>query len=443
MNSRMKRFNAITLALLLLLNCFFTVAQTPIPPKVGKVYIDYGLESEMRIPSKILRTISNVPPGTSVSSLLRSLLIFNEAGGIMFDAVGQPCAGLANARLKLGYNRKQPDGRRLTLYAGTKAYTVAGIYDRDLRPIAQFADSTVPVLTNLQYPDPPIRESCPLPSTSLRVVTLHPALLDTHLGGLMIGMDYIPWKFSVGKRWNSTETLPDATLPLSDSLAVALYRDEIKYSKEWPMARARLANRFVSGIGSMSKADREQYVRLVEARNQRSYDWEESEAKLLAETGVNKAEWQKLSVGDRRILLTVIESFDSVRVSNINDDETPPSFCTQASTVKLDGSPNLQFIAPWDDETYILPLSSMLMTENIFQLRLVDEEAYDGTMRIYRLGGLFRYVKQQSPVAWRQFLKKLPRKEKKETYTIVCPDCKKADVEAWLTCIGENFPSTQ
>ena len=134
----------------------------------------------------------------------------------------------------------------------------------------------------------------------------------------------------------------------------------------------------------------------------------------------------------------MLESIGYERVSNINDHDAPPSFCTQASTVKLDGSPRLEFIATWYTDTYILPKSSRLMTENMAQLRLVDQEAYDGMMRIYRLSGLFRYVKQKSPTAWRQFLRSLPRKQSKDTYTIVCPGCKKADLEKWLACVDSN-----
>ena len=104
----------------------------------------------------------------------------------------------------------------------------------------------------------------------------------------------------------------------------------------------------------------------------------------------------------------------------------------------LDGSPRLEFVAPWYAGNYVLPRSSRLMTENVSQLRLVDPEAYDGMLEIYRLAGLLRYVKQQSPLAWGQFLRSLPPKERKDTYTIICPDCKKADVQAWLNCVDRN-----
>lgn len=443
MNSRLKRFQAIGLALLLaLLPCLFTTAQTPVP-KVRKVYTDYGLESEMRIPSKIMqRTITKIPRGMRVAQLRTSPLIFNEAGGIMFDAEGQPCEGMANSRLRLSYNRKRPDGKRLALHAGARAYTVEGIRDSDLRPIAEFADDQLnaPVITNLQYPDAPIRESCPLPSDGLRVVTLHPAFLDTHMGWLLTNMDSVPWSLSRGERWNSIEPLPPATLSLAASLARDLRTDEAKYREAWLMARTKLINAGEGILRALSEEDKKHYATFLEARRRRNFDWESYEAEVLADPAIDKAAWEKLSVADRHILLIVLEVTSNDRVSNINDYNAPPSFCTQGSTVKFDGSPRLEFIAPWYTGTRVLQTSSSLMTENMSQLRLVDQEAYDGMMKIYRLGGLFRYVKQQSPFLWKQFLKTLPPKEKKDTYTIVCPDCKKADVEKWLTCVERNFP---
>jgi hypothetical protein len=440
MNSHLKKFQAIGLALLLLLQSILTAAQTPVT-RVRKVLTKYGLESEMRIPSEIMRrTATGLTPGTSVRQILKSLLIFSEAGGIMFDAVGQPCTGLAKAQLRLSYNRKQPDGQRLTLHVGKRAYPIVGISDDDLQPIAKFANSSIPVLTNLQYPDAPIRSACGLPSSSLRIVTLHPAFLNTHLGRLLTSMDFIPWSFSKGERWDSDSPLPDATLSLADSLGSALRADKAEYSKMWPTMRSGFINNGVSLLKGLRKEYREHYASLAKERS--DADWKSYETVALAEPGINKSVWQKLGVDDRRILLTLIDSLRDDRVSNINDDDAAPSFCTQASTVRLDGSPNLQFIAPWHEETYTFPKSSSLMTENIPQLRLVDQEAYDGMMKIYRLGGLFRYVKQQqSPFLWKQFLRSLPPVKNKDTYTIVCPDCEKEELEEWLTCVDSEFPS--
>jgi hypothetical protein len=442
MNTRLKKFQAFSLAVFLLLNCLFTAAQRSLP-KSGKVYTDYGVESEMRIPSKIMRQAleRNIPRGTRVRQIRVSPLIFREAGGIMFDATGLPCKSLSNVGLSLRYNRTKPDGRRLTLRAGARVYTVDGIFDRDLQPIATFADDSVPILTNLQYPDAVIRNSCPLPSDSLRTVTLHPAVLHTSLGWLLTSMDSIPWSFSEGRRWNSQAALPVATASLAGSLASALRADKTTYLEMRAEVRRRIITAGEKVIKALSAEERRLYVSSLEANRKSNFNWEAYEAQILAEPGIDKLAWGKLSVEDRRILLLMLESIGDDRVSNINDHEASPSFCTQGSTVKLDGFPRLEFITTWYADNYTMPKSSLLMTDNISQLRLVDQEAYDGMIRIYRLGGLFRYVKQHSPFLWKQFLKSLPAKERKDTFAMVCPSCKKPDVEAWLKCVEKNFPS--
>ena len=292
MKSRMKRFQAISLALLVLLNFVFTAAQESVP-KVRKVYIDYGLESEMRIPSKIMRETfrRRIPPGWGVREIRTNRLIFNEAGGIMFDAVGQPCAGLANARLRLSYNRRQPDGRRLTLHTGSQAYTVDGILDRDLQPIAEFADDSVPILTNLQYPDAATRKSCPVPSSRLRLVTLHPAFLDTHLGGLLTSMDSIPWSFSEKRRWDSRAPLPVATMSLADSLASALNEDRSAYMEQRAQVRSRIINVGESILKELTAKERELYVSILEANRRNTFNWEAYEAEVLADPRIDRAAW--------------------------------------------------------------------------------------------------------------------------------------------------------
>ena len=118
MYTRTKKFASIALLLLALLHNLSAAVQNPLP-KVGKVFTDYGLESDLRMPSEVIRrTVIEIPRGMRVLDILRSPLIFRQAGGIMFDSPAQPCAGLANARLHLNYDRRRPDGQRLTLRAG-------------------------------------------------------------------------------------------------------------------------------------------------------------------------------------------------------------------------------------------------------------------------------------------------------------------------------------
>jgi hypothetical protein len=436
MNTRTKRFAAVACLLLVLLHGLSAAVQNPLP-KVGKVFTDFGVESELPMPSEVIRrTIIEIPPGMSVPDIRRSPLLFSQAGGIMFDSLAQPCAGLADARMRLVYDPRRRDGQRLMLRAGARDYTVSGVYDRDLRPIAEFANGNVPILTNVQYPDKTITGSCPTPG-DLKIVTLHEAFLNTNLGRLLTSMDSIPWSFSRGKRWQMTSALPAATLDLSKSLASALVEDESTYATEVARTRTKLINEGQSIISLLSAQDKQRYMRDLELNRRNNFDWEKYEEKILADPNIDRSAWDKLSVDDRHILLLMLV-LDSHPVSNFNDDGAPPSFCASASSVTLDGSPRLEFVAPWYMNNYVLPKSSRLMMENLSQLRLVEPETYDGVLEIYRLAGLFRYFKQRSPLAWGQFFRSLPPKERQETYTIVCPDCKRADVQAWLSCVEKK-----
>jgi len=438
MNSLLKRVLAVNLAVLFLLLPLLTAAQNPIP-RTGKVFMGYGVEPELvPIPNK-LRPRSTIPPRTSVQQILKSHRVFREAGGIMFDQVGSPCNALSNAQLRLSYDHQQPDGRRLTLHVGNRSYSVAGMRDSDLEPIARFVESESAIVANVQYPDPTITQSCPVPSRKLQVVRLNPALEDTQLGWLMTRMDFIPWSISTGSRWDDDTALPNEVSALSTSLKESLGNDRANYRQNiWPSTRAALFNAAAPVLNTMTSEERKHYRYLVNLRTPQA--WESEEAEVL-NSGVDMTIWRKLSVEERRILLLMIESFRYDSISNINDDKAPPTFCTQASSVRLGGSPNIQFIVPARPQNFVLPTSSSLMTQNLPKLRLVDPEAYDGMVRIYRLGGLFRYIKNQSSDQWKEFLKTLPQAEERDTYAILCPSCKAEKVREWVACVEKNFPS--
>jgi len=445
MNSLLKKVLAINLAMLVLLLPLFTRAQTP-RPRTGKVFLGYGVESDpvVQIPNK-LRPRSAIPPGTGVKQILKSLDAFSHAGGIMFDQVGQPCNALAEVGLRLSYNPQQPDGRRLTLNVGTRAFAVGGVRDSDLQPIAMFANSANPIVANLQHPDGAITEACPVPSRKLEVVTLHPAFENRQLGWLMTRMDSVPWSITVGSRWDNDEPLPEETRGLSASLLKSLLNDEADFEANiLPSMPATFLNSGPRVLTEMTPQARKRYSDQVTLLTQKGHDWKREEAEIR-EFGIDMSVWNRLTVEDRKILLVMLEPFSNERffderISNINDDETPPTFCTQASTVKLGGLPNLQFLAPYLPENYVLPKSSKLMTESLPELRLVDQEAYDGMIRIYRLAGLFRYIKKQSPPHWQQFLTTLPRPERQDTYAILCPSCPADAVRKWVACVDKNFP---
>ncbi len=422
MNSRFKKVLAINLTLLILLLPLLTAAQTPIP-RIGKVFTGYGVERRIQIPNRI-RPLPTIPPRPSVLEIRRSPEIFRRAGGIMFDAVGQPCDAFANAELRLSYNSQRPDGNRLTLHIGNRAYPIPGITDNYLQPTAKFVDSKNPILANLQYPDEGVRDACELPSDRLRLVSLHPAFLNKDLGWSAIRMDSIPWSFSQGLRWDTNEPVPEATRELARLLGDALNVDNVEQSYKT--------------LKAMTPGQKTVYAAWAKSIDAKRFNWKTLETEVLGNVA-ETISWQKLTVEDQHILLLIMASKE--RVSNLNDAEAPPTFCTQGSTVQFDGLPHLEFIAAQPPETFILPTSSKLMTENLPELRLIDQEAYDSMITVYRLGGLFRYVKQQSPLHWNQFVRTLPLAAKHETYAILCPSCPAKKLTEWVACVDKKFPA--
>jgi hypothetical protein len=369
-----------------------------------------------------------------VKDIRRSRLMFKEAGGIMLDAVGQPCDQLANKVLKLSFDVRRTSGNRLVLRLGNRIYNVVGVDERDLRAIAEFSEDQKAVLVNATIPDVN-QKSCPSPS-GLRLISLHPVFLNTRLGWLLTRMDTIAWSFSNSKRWATQEPLPASTLPLATQLSNTLQADYRRYDED---QYAIQRNLIASGPAALARLSPELRLRLrqsVEAG--KAADWERYEREILEKAAIDRKSWDSLSQTDRRILL-LMSNTGTRRVSNINDHESPPTFCVENSALALKGTPRLEFFKEWYETSYPLQDSTNLMSSNFSRLRLVDEEAYDATMEIYMLSGLFRYVReQQSPVLWKQFVRGLPAKARQDTYDIACPECTSKQVKDWLACLASG-----
>lgn len=433
MNSSLKKLQAIALVWLIVMTNLIAAAQQPISVKI---YSDYGLVSEAPRPSALMsKARPVVPPGMNVDKIRRSRLMFRVAGGIMLDAVGQPCDQLATTRLSLTYDVRRAIGKRLVLRANNKVYSVEGVDDRDLRAIAEFAENQNPVLINATIPRIEGKEkSCPNPD-GLRLIDAHPAFLNTRLSWLLTRMDTIPWSFSDGKRWATKDSLPARTLTLSKQLNDALQVDYDKYTQRQYADIRLLIVAGSSTLDRLSQALRDDLKQIVALRS--SASWEKYEADILKNAEIDLKAWDKLSVTDRRALLLVGMASGTERVSNINDHESSPNFCVENSAVVFDGTPRLEFFRARYEESYRFETSSNLMSRNFTQLRLIDQEAYDATMEIYRLGGLFRYVRnQQSPILWKRFVKSLPQKSGGNNIEIACPSCTKDQVSKWLACLS-------
>lgn len=433
MNSPLRRLLATSLVLILLAT-ILTATQDPIRVKT---YYYYGLTTEATVPSTVMNQLRSqfgvFPRGATVTSLRQSRQLFRVAGGIMLDAVGQPCDRLVTKRLSFSYDARRASGKRLVLRADNRLYSVTGVDDRDLRAIAEFSGDWNPVLVNAASPHIKGKEeSCRTPE-GLRLVKLHHVFAKTRLGWLLTRMDTIAWSFSEGKRWATQEPLPASTLSLARQLKVTLDEDYKLYAAAQTMEQGKLiAN---GSFEPLSPEDQQEF-------NERFYSirpeaWERYEKEILKTTDIDSKAFNKLSETERRRRLLLGIMTGEEMVSNINDSESGPGFCVANSALVFDGIPRLEFFRRWYETTHRFDATSHLMSSNFSQLRLIDPEAYDATMEIYNLGGLFRYVrKHQSPILWRRFVNSLPPKGQGDNIEIACPQCTRDQVTDWLACLA-------
>jgi hypothetical protein len=432
MNSPLRKLPAISLVLVLLAN-ILTATQDPI--RVW-IYSEYGMITEASKPSILMTTkiFADVPPEATVRSLRQSRLLFRVAGGIMLDAVGQPCNQLATKRLNLGYDVRRAKGKRLVLRVDNRVYSVAGVDDRDLRAIAEFAENENPVVVNVANPPINAVKSCPNPE-GLQLVKTHDAFAKTRLGWLLTRMDTIAWSFRDGERWATDDPLPDSTLTLSRQLKDTLDEDYKRYAESQRAEQRKLIAKGPAALAQLSSEDQKEINQRFNSIGPEA--WEPYEKETLNTAAIDSKAFNKLSKTDRRKLLLRGTMTGQEIVSNINDAESEPGFCVANSTLVFDGIPKLEFFRRWYDTTYRFRGASDLMSSNFSQLRLIDQEAYDATMEIYNLSGLFRYVKNQQPnILWKGFVKSLPPKSQADYIEIACPQCTRGQVTDWLACLA-------
>jgi hypothetical protein len=359
----------------------------------------------------------------------RSASLFRLAGGVMFDATGQPCKSISALPMRLSYDIKQPDGSRLRLHVGDKAYSLPDVRDEEIRPIVEFAADNRPVVVNLleKYPGEVKKPACRRPE-GFYVVTLHPAFEDTSLGWPLVRADQLPWSFLSRAQWHSKAPTPRSLWRLSDTVLRAFDTDMQDY-------RQGLFRAGSSTVG-LTKAQQLRINRIAsslcsldEAR------WSEIESEFLKDFKIERALWQGQSKKAKcSIIARVDETFN--RTSNINDVNSTPLFCTAGSKVAFEHTPRVEFLSQIGNTARPLAQSTEIMSSNAAKLKDVDTEAYRAMMNVYQVGGLIRYVKKQSSLAaWTQFVRSLPRKKSNPTPRIACPTCKPGEVQSWLDCL--------
>ena len=115
---------------------------------------------------------------------LRSYRFVSRVGGVNFEGL----VDLRNFDVDLDYDPTKPDGTRTTINLDGINYTIP-LYDWELRPIVNYADSEYTAVVSVLGDGPDIER--------YRYVDYHPAFEDTHLGMRLLQADIILMKPSI------------------------------------------------------------------------------------------------------------------------------------------------------------------------------------------------------------------------------------------------------
>ncbi len=123
-------------------------------------------------------------------SSVRSFRFVGKVGGVAFDALAQPEAGLKVKSLTLSYSAAEPDGHRLKLVINGKP-VAAEIYDWELLPIARYAASDSTSCFTLFGELEDKKEAEKLRDEGARILNYDAAFKDTLLGLRLFQLDVL------------------------------------------------------------------------------------------------------------------------------------------------------------------------------------------------------------------------------------------------------------
>jgi hypothetical protein len=127
---------------------------------------------------------------TPLNKAVTSLPYLASVGGVAFDGVARPRAGLDVRSLSLRYDSSEADGGRLILRINGKQAAVP-LHDWQLIPIARFADSRFSACFTLfgSLTDPKRQAEVAKSKQTTRAMNYHPALANTLVGLRIFQLD--------------------------------------------------------------------------------------------------------------------------------------------------------------------------------------------------------------------------------------------------------------
>ncbi|MEQ1745937.1 MAG: hypothetical protein ABMA02_10950 [Saprospiraceae bacterium] len=312
-----------------------------------------------------------------------------KVGGVAFQCVARPDEGFPASRLSFFYNAKKPDGQRFNLIAG-KDTLVAALYDWQLVPIANYADSRFQACMSMFGPQT---------TEHTYHLVFHPAFLNTLLGMRLLHCD--AQFFDLSEFWKLPEFGNKLVLGAGESVG----------EQETALQAARALHSVFN----------------TEARYQAYVFMDAGEEVRIGRNGQNLTLsgapyyyfWtsDQAAFVEKRNRIVLDANAIMGRINAISDSIANPSLL-YAERVKLNDRRNsliLQYNQKGEEakalKPEVIPLDNLTqkMKGHRENLEKFTPAVYDAARNTMQFSALFRYAKQHNPTDWSRFLRSLEK----------------------------------
>jgi hypothetical protein len=344
--------------------CCFFIALFPAATFADWQIGEYQMARSHAITSNTLQTRPSGRAGLS------SYAFVGRVGGISLEATAELPEDMKNLPLRMEYSEKEPDGSRLKVYLGEKAYP-AKIYDWQMVPIAKFADSEFTGVVSL------FGEKS---DDSQFNIIYHPAFLDTLLGVRLLQADSILIdikQFSRLPRFNGKLVLGEGEkdFSVSPTSIEAVQKIIDKYDiQSWVVTDVGRTPRIRTINGSID-VDIQPYFHFWRS------DIPEGAEPLLEE-------------------YTKLDSFVSALEGN-------PSVSKKINDLKSRMEAIERKLKAMEPKVIAIPEATQELENSMSMVESLNPPVFEALRTTDRYAALFRLAKRQDPQKWSIFLKSL------------------------------------
>ncbi|MBL7798618.1 MAG: hypothetical protein JNJ90_19130 [Saprospiraceae bacterium] len=322
----------------------------------------------------------------------KDLLDYNflqQVGGVAFQCVAQPGENFPAGRLSCIYNKKKPDGQRLSLVAG-KDTLVAELYDWQLVPIAKYADSRFQACMSMFGPES---------AEHAYHIVFHQAFMNTLLGTRLLHCDAL--FFDLFEFWKLPEFGNEQILGAGESVG----------EMEIALQAARTLNSVFN-----TEAHYQAYV-LTDADVDVRIGRKGQNLTLTGEP------YYYFWTSDRAVFVEkrnriVLEANAIMEQINRTSDSIANQSLPYAERLKLNDHRN-DLILKYNQKIEaanalkpeVIPLINLIwkMKDQKESLEKFSPAVYAAARNTMQFSALFRYAKQHNPTDWSRFLRSLEK----------------------------------